>query len=74
MVLVEQETANISFDMEGDPYFMVGETTYYLSEFIKIKQVRGVKGDGVTHITNTGSMIINIDEANEQVEYSIFTN
>ena len=29
--------------------------------------------DGITHITNTGGMGINIDEANEQVKYTIFT-
>jgi len=71
MVLVEQETANISFDMEGDPYFMVGEVVYYLNEFIKVQDG---EFDGVAHITNTGGIGITIDEANEQVEYSIFTN
>ena len=51
-----------------------GESVYYLSEFIKIKQVRGVEGDGVVHLSNTGMMVIDIDEANEYVEYKIYTN
>lgn len=71
MILVEQETANISFDMEGDPYFMVGEIAYYLNEFIKVPDG---EFDGVTHITNVGGIGIKINEANEEVEYSIFTN
>lgn len=71
MVIVEQETTSISFDQEGDPYFMVGEITYYLNEFIKVKDG---EFDGVTHITNTGGIAIKIDEANEEVNYSIFTN
>ena len=50
---------------------MVGETTYYLNEFIKVKDG---EFDGVTHITNTGGIAIKIDEANEEVNYSIFTN
>jgi len=70
MVSIEQETANISFDMEGDPYFMVGDTAYYLNEFMKTDDD---EFDGITHITNTGGMGINIDEANEQVKYTIFT-
>jgi len=69
MVSIEQETASISFDMEGDPYFMVGDTAYYLNEFMKTEG----EYDGITSITNTGGMGINIDEANEQVKYTIFT-
>ena len=71
MVLIEQETANISFDMEGDAYFMVGEIAYYLNEFIKVPNG---EFDGVAHINNTGGIGITINETNEQVEYSIFTN
>ena len=48
----------------------VGETPYHLNEFIKTTG----KYDGVTHITNTGGMGINIDEINEEVQYTFFTN
>ena len=34
----------------------------------------GIKGDGVTHLSNTGMMIIDIDQANEYVEYKIYTD
>ena len=71
MVIVEQETTSISFDQEGDAYFMVGDIAYYLNEFIKVPDG---EFDGVTHVTNTGGIGIKIDEANEEVEYSFFTN
>ena len=74
MKLIDSGGAHINPDQEGDFYFNVGESVYYLSEFIKIKQVRGVEGDGVTHLSNTGMMVIDIDEANEYVEYKIYTN
>ena len=75
MVILNKETSAISFDMEGDAYFMVGETTYYLSDFVKLDDFWGVNPfDGVTHITNTGGMGIKIKEADEEVEYSFFTS
>lgn len=74
MKLIDSGGAHINPDQEGDFYFNVGETVYYLSEFIKIKQVRGVEGNGVTHLSNTSLMVITIDEANEYVEYKIYTN
>ena len=69
MKIIETETASISFDQEGDAYFMVGELTYYLNEFMKSES----EFDGVTHIANTGGIGIKIDEANEEVEYTFFT-
>lgn len=71
MVLTEQETTSICFDQEGDAYFMVGDIAYYLNEFMKVTDG---EFDGVTHVTNTGGIGIKIDEANEEVEYSFFTN
>ena len=49
---------------------MVGVNAHYLNEFMKTDDD---EFDGITHITNTGGMGINIDEANEQVKYTIFT-
>jgi len=72
MTSLETETASVSFDMEGDAYFMAGDILYYLSEFIKL-DVDGAEFDGIAHITNTGGIGINIDEANEEVKYTIFT-
>ena len=69
MKIIETETASISFDQEGDAYFMVGELIYYLNEFMKSKS----EFDGVTHIANTGGIGIKVDEANEEVEYTLFT-
>jgi len=63
------ETTSISFDQEGDAYFMVGDLAYYLNEFMETEG----DYDGVTSITNTGGIGINIDEVNEEVEYTFFT-
>ncbi len=71
MKVIETSTAPIVADQEGDHYFMVGETVYYLNEFMKTLGNRDF--DGVAHITNQGGIGIKVDEVNEEVEYSIFT-
>jgi formylmethanofuran dehydrogenase subunit D len=71
MTNLETSTAPIVADQEGDHYFMVGETIYYLNEFVKTLGNRDF--DGVAHITNQGGIGIKLDEANEEVEYTIFT-
>ena len=71
MTNIETSTAPIVADQEGDHYFMVGETVYYLNEFMKTLGDRDF--DGVAHITNQGGIGIKLDEANEEVEYTIFT-
>jgi formylmethanofuran dehydrogenase subunit D len=71
MTNLETSTAPIIADQEGDHYFMVGDTVYYLNEFMKTLGNRDF--DGVAHITNQGGIGIKVDEANEEVEYTIFT-
>ena len=71
MTNLETSTAPIVADQEGDHYFMVGDTVYYLNEFIKTLGNRDF--DGVAHITNQGGIGIKVDEVNEEVEYTIFT-
>jgi formylmethanofuran dehydrogenase subunit D len=71
MTNLETSTAPIVADQEGDHYFMVGDTVYYLNEFVKTLGNRDF--DGVAHITNQGGIGIKVDEANEEVEYTIFT-
>ena len=71
MANLETSTAPIIADQEGDHYFMVGDTVYYLNEFMKTLGNRDF--DGVAHITNQGGIGIIVDEVNEEVEYTIFT-
>ena len=71
MTNLETSTAPIIADQEGDHYFMVGDTVYYLYEFMKTLGNRDF--DGVAHITNQGGIGIKVDEVNEEVEYTIFT-
>ena len=71
MTNLETSTAPIVADQEGDHYFMVGDTVYYLNEFMKTLGNRDF--DGVAHITNQGVIGIKVDEVNEEVEYTIFT-
>lgn len=71
MKIVDIQTANINFDQDGEAYFMVGETAYYLNEFMLMPHEGELMG--VTHITNTGGIQVRVDGYNEEVEYSIFT-
>ena len=71
MTNLETSTAPIVADQEGDHYFMVGDTVYYLNEFMKTLGNRDF--DGVAHITNQGGIGIKVDEVNEEVEYTFFT-
>lgn len=74
MKLIDSGGAHVNLDQEGDPYFHLDNTVYYLNDFIEIRQVMGIKGDGVTHISNTSMMVIDMDQANEYVDYRIYTN
>jgi formylmethanofuran dehydrogenase subunit D len=71
MTIIETGTAPIVADQEGDHYIFIGETVYYLNEFMKTLGNRDF--DGVTHITNAGGIGIKVDEVNEEVDYTIFT-
>ena len=72
MKVIETETTSINFDQEGDAYFMVGDIAYYLNEFMLMPHEGELTG--VTHVTNTGGIQIVVDEVNEEVEYTFFTN
>ena len=71
MTNLETSTAPIVADQEGDHYFMVGDTVYYLNEFMKTLGNRDF--DGVAHITNQRGIGIKVDEVNEEVEYTNIT-
>lgn len=72
MKVIDQAKAAIDADENGDFYFNVGETAYYLNEFMVVPHEGQLMG--VTHITNTGGIQIVLDELNEEVHYTIFTD
>lgn len=72
MKVIAQAKAAIDSDENGDLYFAVGETSYYLNEFMLVSQEG--QAMGVSHITNTGGIQIVLDELNEEVHYTIFTD
>ena len=71
MKVIDKGGSYILADQEGDHYFWIGETVYYLHEFVKTLGNKDY--DGVAHISNTGGVGVKIDEADEYVEYEIFT-
>jgi hypothetical protein len=72
MKVIAQAKAAIDSDGNGDLYFNVGETSYYLNEFMLVPHEG--QAMGVSHITNTGGIQIVLDELNEEVHYTIFTD
>jgi hypothetical protein len=72
MKIVFEGQSHISTDQEGEPYFYHGETTWYLNEFVAFKNPKDNFGyQAGTHISNTGAILINIDAAEEMVDYAI---
>jgi len=71
MKVIDKGGSHIYSDQEGDFYFEIGETVYYLTEFVKTLGNKDY--DGVAHISNTGGIGIKINDAEEYVDYEIFT-
>ena len=70
--ITDTQTTGLQFTKEGDAYFKIGDTKYYLNEFVTSEgHIKDF--DAITHITNVGGLGINIDEEYEEVEYSFFT-
>lgn len=80
--VIDKDRSPIHSDQEGEFYFEIGETVYYLNEFMpplrrwKHYNAEGEFGEGyegVASISNVGGIGINIDEVDEYVNYTIFT-
>tara|TARA_R110000796_G_scaffold249713_1_gene377820 strand:+ start:219 stop:476 length:258 start_codon:yes stop_codon:yes gene_type:complete len=80
--VIDKGRSPIHSDQEGEFYFEIGETVYYLNEFMpplrrwKHYNAEGEFGEGyegVASISNVGGIGINIDEVDEYVNYTIFT-
>ena len=63
-MVVDRGTAEIEFDMNGDAFFMVDETKYFLNEFMRADNSPTI---GYKTLTNTGGITANIDTSGEEV-------
>ena len=70
MKVIDKGSSPIYSDQEGDFYFEIGETIYYINEFMIVE---GGKHDAIASISNTGGIGIKINDAEEYVNYEIFT-
>jgi hypothetical protein len=70
MKVINKGDSPIHIDQEGDAYFYVGDTVYYINEFMIVKDG---KHDAIASISNTGGIGIKINDAEEYVNYEIFT-
>jgi hypothetical protein len=73
MNVVFKGQATIYADQEGNHYFHHGETTWYLEDFMKSDPKNNLGYSAGTHISNTGGILINVNESEESVDYAIVT-
>jgi hypothetical protein len=74
MKVVFEGQSNLSADQEGEYYFYHGDTTWYLNDFMAVRNPKDNFGyQAATHISNTGGILINVDELEETVDYAIVT-
>jgi hypothetical protein len=74
MKIIFENQSNLSIDQEGEHYFNHGDTTWYLQDFTAIKHPAECFGyQASTHISNTGAMLIKINELEETIDYAIVT-
>lgn len=73
MNVVFKSQATIYADQEGNHYFFHGGTTWYLEDFVKINPKNNLGYSAGTHISNTGGILINVNESEESVDYAIVT-
>jgi hypothetical protein len=71
MKILIEEQATLFYDQEGHPYFHHGETTWYLEDFLRIDPKHNFGYYAGTHISNTGGILINVDEKEEIVHFAI---
>lgn len=70
MKVIDKGGSHIHTDQEGDAYFYIDDTTYYINEFMIVE---GGKHDAIASISNTGGIGIKINDVEEYVNYEIFT-
>lgn len=69
-MVVDRGTAEIQFDQEGDAYFMVEGTVYYLNEFMRAD---GNPGVGYKTLSNTGGIAATIGSTGEEVYFEFIS-
>ena len=69
-MVVDRGTAEIEFDMNGDAFFMVDDTKYFLNEFMRADNSPTI---GYMTLTNTGGITANIDPSGEEVYFEFIS-
>ena len=69
-MVVDRGTADIEFNMEGEAFFVVDNTRYFLNEFMRADNSPTI---GYKTLTNTGGITANIDPSGEEVYFEFIS-
>lgn len=69
-MVVDRGTADIEFNMEGEAFFVVDDTRYFLNEFMRADNSPTI---GYKTLTNTGGITANIDPSGEEVYFEFIS-
>ena len=66
----DRGTADIEFDMDGNPFFMVDDVQYFLNEFMRADDTPNV---GYLTLSNTGGISASIDPTGDEVYFEFIS-
>jgi hypothetical protein len=66
----DRGTAEIEFDMDGNPFFMVDDVQYFLNEFMRADDTPNV---GYLTLSNTGGISASIDPTGDEVYFEFIS-
>jgi hypothetical protein len=69
-MVMDRGTAEIQFDQEGEAFFMVDDTAFYLNEFMRADDTPNV---GYLTLSNIGGLSASIDPTGEEVYFEFIS-
>ena len=69
-MVMDRGTAEIQFDEKGEAYFMVDDTQFFLSEFMRADDTPNV---GYLTLSNIGGLSASIDPTGEEVYFEFIS-